>query len=125
MIEFVLLMLFTCGIYAIYWNYKVSEEFGRDVAPDNNPGLDILLIFLTCGLYEFYLVYRHAEQCYQAKMKRGMMADNKAVLCLLLSIFGLAIVAFILIQQEINEIADYDNHMMMNQFNGINQGQVF
>lgn len=125
MLEFVLLLLFTCGIYGIYWNYMMSEELGRDVASGNNPSIDILLIFITCGLYGLYLQYRHADQCYQAKMKRGMIADNKSVLCLLLAIFGVGIVGHILLQQEINDLVDYDNGMMSNQFNQMNQSQPF
>ncbi|MDE7095290.1 MAG: DUF4234 domain-containing protein, partial [Anaeroplasmataceae bacterium] len=53
----VLLGLFTCGIYALYWFYTTSQALNEEV-DDNEPLMNyilaILLGMVTCGIYLLY-----------------------------------------------------------------------
>ena len=62
---------------------------------------------LTCGIYLFIWMYKAGEQVNIAKSSRGLPVDsNSGVMYLLLTVFGLGIVAYALIQSELNHIAE-------------------
>lgn len=64
-------------------------------------GIAILLSIITCGIYGIYWLIMLNE----AKMQRGIMVDSSAsVLYLILSIFGLSIVSYALMQSELNKM---------------------
>lgn len=96
----VVLSLVTCGIYNIYWQYQqiltVNEMLGED---KYQFWLWLLLSVVTCGLYHIYHEYRLSEDI--AKVcSRGQ--QNDGLVSLLLSIFGLSIVADAIQQSHIN-----------------------
>lgn len=52
------LWLFTCGIYAWWWLFKVCGEINTFLGYDRvSPFKVILLIPVTCGLYSFYFYF--------------------------------------------------------------------
>ena len=68
-------------------------------------GIAILLSIITCGIYGIYWCYKQGEKLNEAKMQRGIMIDTSAsVIYLVLSIFGLSIVAYALMQSELNKM---------------------
>lgn len=68
-------------------------------------GIAILLTIITCGIYGYYWCYKQGEKLNEAKMQRGIMVDTSAsVIYLVLSIFGLSIVAYALMQSELNKM---------------------
>ena len=90
----IILTFVTCGIYSIYWLYKMAEGVNA-VKQDPNatsPGMVIVWSILTCGIYELFWLYKAGETIDSACMMQGRPAGNKAILYLLLSIFGLGIV---------------------------------
>lgn len=110
--------MITCGIYGIYWLYKMTEEahclVGRRTTASG--GMVILYTFLTCGIYSFYWMYKMGETMTEAKMIRGMHADqNSALLYIVLAIFALGIVSEALIQSSINEVIEFDERNYYNQ----------
>ncbi|MDE7213454.1 MAG: DUF4234 domain-containing protein, partial [Anaeroplasmataceae bacterium] len=53
----ILLSIFTCGIYALYWNYTTAEALNNEVEdgePLRNYIVAILLGVITCGIYLLY-----------------------------------------------------------------------
>lgn len=101
-----LLSIFTCGIYMIYWLYKITEDLKYELDNDNNPTLDIILMFVTCGLYSYYVFYRNARQVYLVEEKHGVYSTDNSILHLILAIFGLGLVALILQQEALNNIVN-------------------
>ena len=105
----IILSLVTCGIYGLYWMYKIVEELNE--ASENNGtsgGMVILLSIVTCGIYMFYWMYKAGGYVNTAKTRRGMPSDsNSGIIYLVLCIFGLSIVSYCLIQNELNQIAAY------------------
>lgn len=106
-----LLTLFTCGIYALYWQYKTTEELKAVSRKDLNPGLELLLTLITCGIFGIYAHYRNAQVVTeQMKALRGAHEDKSMVILALdvASLFvGVTwIVAVVILQDELNKLAE-------------------
>ncbi len=104
----IILSIVTCGIYGIVWFIQLTDEI-RDASDDEtipSGGVAFLLSLVTCNIYGFYWAYRMGKGLQSAEDRIGMRssADNSLVY-LLLQIFGLAIVNFALMQNELNMIS--------------------
>ena len=62
-------------------------------------GMVFLFSLLTCGIYGIYWLYKMGERCDRIKGENG----NSAILYLILSIVGLSIVSYCLIQDTLNK----------------------
>ena len=104
----ILLSIVTCGIYMYYWVYKLAEDVNyiRNDPNATSPGMVLLLTILTCGIYFIYWLYKAGETVDTIRVQQGMAPSSKAIMYLLLSIFGLSIVAMALLQGDLNEMAD-------------------
>ncbi len=103
----VILSIVTCGIYGLYWFVCLNNEANK-VSGENNPsgGVALLLTIVTCGIYSFFWNYKMGQKLYNAgKMHNKEISDN-SVLYLILSIFGLSIVNYCLIQNDLNRFAE-------------------
>lgn len=103
----IVLTIVTCGIYGIYWFIKLTDEvnvLARVEAPTSG-GLAFVLTIVTCGIYGFYWAYKQGEKIDFVKSERNIPSSNTGVLYLILQIFGLGIVAYALMQSEINQLA--------------------
>ena len=102
----IILSIVTCGIYSIYWTYKIAQGFY--VTPtqervNTTPGTTILLWIVTCGIYGYYCYYKWGRATAEISQYYGRNDDDKAILYLILSIFGLSIVCDALIQSDFND----------------------
>ena len=71
-----------------------------------NIALCIVLSIVTCGIYGIYWAYKQGEKINEAKAMRNMPSDSNAgVLYLILEIFGLGIIAYALMQNELNKMS--------------------
>ena len=66
----------------------------------------ILLTIVTCGIYSLFWMYNMGTRIDEAKVKRGMPGGSTGTLYLVLTIFGLAWVAEIMLQIELNKLAE-------------------
>ncbi len=98
----VILSLVTCGIYGLYWFVCMTDDTNT-VA--NEEGTSGVMALVTCGLYGLYWAYKCGDKLDKAKADRGMPASNGGVLYLILYIFG-GIIAYALIQNELNKLAE-------------------
>lgn len=98
----VVLSIITCGIYTIYWAVKMLKE-AVQVKDMNDDGLaEILLGIFICPVGFFLAEKKLAEGC-QAK---GIPHEDRSVLYIILGFIGLGIVDFVLMQSDLNKIAD-------------------
>jgi len=97
----ILLSIITCGIYTLYWMYKVTQEITEYNNENANPGIELLLSLVTCGIYYYYWNYKMGKRIAQA---RGTSSDD-SILFLILAIFGLGIVSLAIMQSQMNNIA--------------------
>ena len=102
----VLLSIVTCGIYGIIWFIYMVDDLNKvsDSSPDEmSGGMVFLLSLVTCGIYSCFWFYKAADKVNVLKRKQGLPMDTSLnVLYLLLGIFGLSIVNYCLIQNELN-----------------------
>ena len=102
----ILLSLITCGIYGIYWFITLTDDSAKANGDADFTGVKAFVFTLiTCGIYNFYWNYKIGKEMYEAKQKRGMQANDNSTLYLILSIFGLSIVTYCLVQNDLNEMA--------------------
>lgn len=98
----------TFGIYGIYWFICMTDEaLGLSGEKGASGVLAFLFNIITFGFYGWYWAYKMGERLEIAKQKRGIddNSPNNGVLYLILSILGLGLVAYILIQIELNKFS--------------------
>lgn len=103
----IILSVVTCGIYGIYWMICLANDVNTvsDKPNDTSGGVVFLLSIITCSIYLWYWMYKTGEKLEYAQQKRGLPATNNGVLYLVLSILGLGIVSYCLIQSELNKMS--------------------
>ena len=103
----IILSFVTCGIYGIYWFIVMTDDANK-VSGENNPSGIMAFVFslLTCGIYTFYWNYKMGKTVYEAGRKYGKNISDNSVLYLVLSLFGLSIVNYCLIQNDLNSFVD-------------------
>lgn len=107
----IILSIVTCGIYGIYWFIVLTDD-AKKAADDNNlasGGVAFLLTLVTCGIYGIYWAYKMGELLKIAQAKRNLIVKDNSVLYLVLELFGFGIIAYALIQNDLNEIASLNN----------------
>ncbi|MEY3011715.1 MAG: hypothetical protein RIT45_450 [Pseudomonadota bacterium] len=103
-----ILTLVTCGIWRLVWLVQI----GRDIAMlrgDDRPNvvIDLLLSFVTCGIWMLVMSYQWPGLLNEALEQRGQRVDgNLPAMSLLMALFGFGIVDLILIQGELNKLAN-------------------
>ena len=105
---YILLSFVTCGIFGIYWFYVMNEDTNKVSGHPEamNGAMVILLTFITCGIYSFFWLYNMGTRIDEAKARRGMPGGSSGTLYLILGIFGLGLVSEILLQNELNNLAE-------------------
>jgi hypothetical protein len=102
----IILSVITCGLYNIYWNYRqmaaMNALLGRlefDFAKW------AILTVITCGLYHIYYEYRMGSELQNWLMQNGRPVNpHLALIGLLLSVFGLTVIADAVYQHELNKL---------------------
>jgi hypothetical protein len=106
----IVLGIITCGIYFIYWEFKIWDSLYRATNRPSSAGVDVLLGIVTCGIYMIYMMYKGGKMEAEAYAMYGLAEKDEAALYLILSIFGLGVVALAIMQNNINnELADAVN----------------
>lgn len=103
----IILSIVTCGIYGIYWMICLANDANTAAGEPNGTsgGMVVLFTIITCGIYHLYFVYKQGEKLDVARQRRNIPGSGGGVLYLILSILGLAIVAYALMQDELNKLA--------------------
>ena len=101
----IVLSLVTCGIYGIYWLYKLNNDLNYLTADyeGTSGGMVILLTLVTCGIYGWYWFYKMGLKVDEVKNQMGQQSSSSHILFLILCICGLGIVNYILMQSAINQ----------------------
>jgi len=102
----ILFSIITCGIYGIYWFITLTDDAARANNDLEFTGVKAFIFtLLTCGIYGIYWNYKMGKEMYEANQKFGINTSDNSILYLILSIFGLSIVTYCLVQNELNVIA--------------------
>lgn len=102
----IVLTLVTCGIYGIIWFITLTDDTNTVVGkPGTSGGMAFLLSIVTCGIYTLFWAYKQGEKLDEAKNAKGLPSGNSGIIYLLLSIFGLGIIGYALMQDSLNKLA--------------------
>ena len=113
----VVLSLITCGIYALYWEYKVWDSLYRANNMPSTAGTDVLLGIVTCGIYTHYMMYKAGKMESDAHRIFNLPPKDDSVLYLILSLFTIGILPLAIIQGNINStLADVVNAQYHNPY---------
>ncbi|MFC6334029.1 DUF4234 domain-containing protein [Paenibacillus septentrionalis] len=101
----IILTLITCGIYGIYWFIVLTDEVGTLSGDPDFTGLKhFLLTLVTCGIWSLVWAYQIGKHVSAIQYQRGRLVNDNSTIYLILGIFGLGIVTYALVQNEINSI---------------------
>jgi len=99
----IVLYFVTCGISGLFWMASLANDVNAISGEyKTSGGMVVLLSIVTCGIYTWVWLYRCGERLDAAG---GKSRGNLGIVYLLLSLFGLGIVAYALMQDEINRFA--------------------
>ena len=102
----IILTIVTCGIYGLYWFVVISDDV-KDYSNDQemmSGGVALLLTIVTCGIFGFYWAYKLGKNMFSAQQMNNLPATDNSVLYLILELFGLGIIVWAIIQNDLNTI---------------------
>lgn len=102
----IIFSVITCGLYNIYWNYRQMLAMNALLGRHEFDFLKwAVLTVLSCGIYHIYYEYRMgAELQNWLTQNNRPVNQNLAIIGLVLSIFGLTVVADAVYQHELNKL---------------------
>ena len=71
---------------------------------EKNIVMNVILSIVTCGIYGIYWAYKMGKMIEQAQKNYGLPAKDNSIMYLVLEVVGLGIVAYCLMQNDLNEI---------------------
>ena len=103
----IIFSIITFGIYGLYWFVHITNDVNELAGPEKKTsgGAALLLTIVTCGIYGIYWAYKMGGLLDKAQTDRGMPAQNRAVVYLILELV-IAPVGWILMQNTINSMID-------------------
>ncbi len=100
----IILSIVTCGIYGLYWFIKLTDETNELSGQEGTAGVTALILtIVTCNIYGWFWAYKQGEKVAIMRQKRGEQDSSTSILYLVLCFVGLGIVAYALMQDEINK----------------------
>lgn len=102
----IVLSIVTCGIYGIIWTYQICKKV-KLLCENSADVTGEFLCLLFVPYYGVYWAYSRGKKLAEARNSRGLgTASDNSLVYLLLSLFGLSIVTYAMIQNELNQVAD-------------------
>lgn len=100
----IVLSIVTCGLYGIYWYYKLAQEVNivTDTPNDTSGGMVLILTIVTCGIYGFYWAYHAGERMAATKRSRGIPSGGSEPVLYLILYLVAGLGAYAIIQNDIN-----------------------
>ena len=92
--------LFTFGIYPIYWYCSFQNQLKKATGLGFGGFGHLMMSIFTLGIYPLYWSYAVGPRI----QKLG--GENNGVIYLVLSIFGLGIVAYFIMQNQVNHLSE-------------------
>ena len=104
----IILSIVTLGIYGIIWFVNIVNDTNRvcnDEQSTQSGGTVFLLTLITCGIYGIIWFYNCAKRLEKAGKKYGKEIADNSVLYIVLSLVGLGIVNYCLVQSDLNKFS--------------------
>ncbi len=95
----VLLGIVTCGLYILYWYCSFQNQLKKTTGLGFGGFGHLLATIFTFGIYIIIWTFKVGERIEKAG------GSNSGVLYLILTILGLGVIAYLLMQNDVNTIA--------------------
>ena len=102
----IILSIVTCGIYGIIWFVGLVNDVNfvcQDEKSSQSGGTVLLLTIITCGIYGIIWFFNAAKRLHMAGNKYNVQISENSVVYLVLSLIGLQIVVYCLVQSDLNK----------------------
>ncbi len=102
----IVLSIVTCGIYGLYWMYKITEDANTLNSETYNTSgtMVIVLNLVTCGIYGFYWAYMIGKKLALIDKTGNKDTSTQGILyCILYFLVG--IISYAIMQAELNKYA--------------------
>jgi len=104
-ITVILLSMVTCNIYAWWWWYTTMKELKEFIQTEEiNPSKEITMLLVLPCIWQFLLPKKVGQWIVQAQRLAGLPEEDKSGTYLILSILCLGVVAFWMIQNQLNAV---------------------
>ena len=101
------LQIITCGIYGIYWFVKITDDTNTLAGEQGTNGVTaFILTIVTCGIYGIYWAYKQGVKIESIRAAKGLPSGSLPILYLVLELVGVGIVAYALMQNELNTLSE-------------------
>ncbi|MGN0702907.1 MAG: DUF4234 domain-containing protein [Lentihominibacter sp.] len=109
--------IITCGIYGLYWLYKLAEETDLVLGTrsEASPAMVVVFSIITCGIYNIYWCYKQGSKFEEYGRYTGRNdAESWSVMMLVLALVNYfcgvtMLIAYALMQDKINNIVRFNN----------------
>ncbi|MCL2056569.1 MAG: DUF4234 domain-containing protein [Oscillospiraceae bacterium] len=103
---YIILSIITCGIFGIYWYYCIASDLynNRHNIP-TTPVLTIVLYIVTGGIYGIFVYYKWGQAMTALCREHSIPDEDRAILYVILALFGFSIINMALIQNDLNQLA--------------------
>lgn len=104
----IFLSIITCGIYYLYWEYCLVKNI-RAIKNDESSCTGEMLCLIFVPLYSLYWWFTRGEYMKKKFQKSDYYVSGSGITYLLLSFFGLSIIAMAIMQNDFNSLLDCDS----------------
>lgn len=103
-----LLTLVTCGIYGLYWQYRLMKGLNALLGEQKHNFLKwLLLTTITCGIWHIYVLFVMSQDMNNLQGEHSIPPTRDLpVISLILSIVGFPIAVEAILQHLMNEIIE-------------------
>ena len=104
----ILLSIVTCGIYGIIWYINLVNDVNtvcQDEKSNQSGGMVFLLTLITCGIYGIIFFYNAGKRLANAGSKHQVTIADNSTIYLILSIIGLQIIDYCMVQSDLNKFS--------------------
>lgn len=100
----IVLSIVTCGIYGLYWIYRINEDLNHLAGRTNytSGGLVVFLSIITFDIYAIYWAVQMGKIC---DFLDGNPGGNMGIICGIFQ-FVCPVATFALLQNKINNVVD-------------------
>ncbi|OCN05286.1 hypothetical protein A4S06_09265 [Erysipelotrichaceae bacterium MTC7] len=104
----VLLSIFTCGIYTLYWVSTITNDVAylRQDSSYRSGGMAVLLTIITCGIYGYYWVYQTSRDIYSLEQDKEFRSSDNTIINVIFAIFTAFVVPLAIMQSSVNNLID-------------------
>ena len=101
-----LLSIITCGIYALYWIYRATDDsITISELRGTQGGMVVMLSIITCGIYGLYWCYIMDKRLAEVETKRGLTSKNNTTIYMIFYVLGI-VITLALIQNRMNRMIE-------------------